>query len=126
MNKKPKLSREDETFDLMAEAASRGFLNKGALFVPLKVRLETQARRACYYGCLSVQGQAGVKPSLDSNRLPEYGAGTASDVLHILMCLQRSGLLAGRLFLLLAVLRQLHAPLTMETTASTAFLSGGS
>ena len=49
MKKKQKLSREDETFDLMAEAASRGFLNKGALFVPLKVRLVVRnaGNRAC-------------------------------------------------------------------------------
>jgi hypothetical protein len=39
MKKKQKRSREDETFDLMAEAASRGFLNKSALYVPLKVRI---------------------------------------------------------------------------------------
>jgi hypothetical protein len=34
--KKPKLSNEEQAFNLLAVAASRGYLSKG--FVPLKVR----------------------------------------------------------------------------------------
>ena len=41
----------------------------------------------------------------------EYGAGTASDVLHLLQSYLRSSLLGQSLFRLLVILRQLHAQL---------------
>jgi hypothetical protein len=46
------LSTEDIAFDLLAIAASRGFVDKGALFVPLEV-IQPWYRKRLNYGCLS-------------------------------------------------------------------------
>ena len=56
MKKRPKLSTEDIAFDLLAVAASRGFLGKGTLFVPLEV-IQSWFRTKLNHGCLCRDNQ---------------------------------------------------------------------